>query len=304
MNISQIDLNLLRVFDAIHRRGSVSRAAAELGLTQSAMSNALRRLRDSVGDPLFVRERYGVLPTPVADQLSPFVREALDAVDRGLDRIARFDPATAERSFSLIMTDIAEAVILPRLVEEFRVAAPGITARAINLPIEETAAALRSGEADLAIGYLPDFPGRFFQRHLFDTQYVCIAAADHPLTRTPLTLDGFRQARHAVAEAQGTGHFVVEQTLEKLGIERRIGARVPHFLSIPFIVAASDLIATLPRALGVTMKNGPAVVMLDHPVDLPTVDIRLLWHERFHEDPANRWLRRVLTRVFGTVEWT
>ena len=304
MNIQNLDLNLLRVFDAVHRRGNVSRAAGELGMTQSATSNALRRLRETVGDPLFVRERYGVLPTPVAEQLHPFVQEALGAVARGMERIARFDPASVVRTFAVIMTDIAEAVILPRMVEAFRTSAPGVSVRAVNLAIDETPAALRSGEADIAIGFLPDFDGRFFQRHLFDTDYVCIAATDNPLAGAALTLEGFTQARHAVAEARGTGHHVVEQTLERLGIDRRIGARVPHFLSIPFVVGASDLIATIPRALGATMHHGPPVTMLAHPIALPVVDIRLLWHERFHEDPANRWLRRQMTRVFRTVEWT
>lgn len=304
MNMSNLDLNLLRVFDAVHRRRNVSRAASELGMTQSATSNALRRLREMLGDPLFVRERYGVLPTPVAEQLHPFVQDALGTVARGLERIARFDPASVVRTFAIIMTDIAEAVILPRMVEAFRTAAPGVSVRAVNLAIDETPAALRSGEADIAIGFLPDFDGRFFQRHLFDTDYICIAAPDNPITRSALTLEGFRQARHAVAEARGTGHHVVEQTLERLGIERRIGARVPHFLSIPFVVGASDLIATIPRALGMTMLHGPPVSLLAHPVALPTIDVRLLWHERFHEDPANRWLRQQISDVFRTVEWT
>ena len=303
-NINRLDLNLLTVFDAVMRRRSVSRAAADLGLTQSTVSNALRRLREALGDPLFLRESHGVTPTAFADELAPHVETALAALQDGLDRSRRFDPVTAERRFNVIMTDIAEAVILPRLLDLCRATAPGVSLRAMNLAIDETAAALRSGEADLAIGFLPDFAGRFYQRFLFDTPYVCIAAADNPIARGPLTLKKFAAARHAVAEAQGTGHSVVQQVLEKRGIRLRVGALVPHFLSIPYVVAASDLIATVPRGFGVAMHAPSALKMMPHPVELPNVDIRLLWHERFQRDPANRWLRERLVEVFETVEWT
>lgn len=304
-NIRSLDLNLLVAFDAVMRRRNVSRAAADLGLTQSTLSNALRRLRVRLGDPLFVREPHGVVPTPFAEALAPHVREALAAIGRGLERTRGFDPATVERGFTLIMTDIAEAVILPRIMEMCRLTAPGVSIRAVNLSIDDTPEALKSGAADIAIGYLPDFEGGFVQRFLFETCYVCIAARTHPLARKGgLDVSDFRRARHAVAEAQGTGHSIVEHTLARLGIERRIGARVPHFLSIPYVVAATDMIATIPRALGVTMHGGPPVAMLPHPVDLPRVDIKLLWHERFQADAANRWLREHLVRVFETVEWT
>ena len=303
-NIRNFDLNLLVVFEAIMRRRNVSRAAADLGLTQSAISNALRRLREALDDPLFLRESRGVTPTAYADSLMPYVEAALEAVRQGVEGTRRFDPATAERRFNVIMTDIAEAVILPRVLDMCRSTAPGISIRAMNLSIDETEEALKSGAADIAIGFLPDFRGRFYQRFLFDTDYVCIAAADNPLARGKFTLKKFTEARHAVPEAQGTGHDVVQRTLEKRGIRLRIGASVPHFLSVPFVVAASDLIATVPQAFGVTMQAPRPLKMLPHPLDLPKVDIRLLWHERFQRDPASRWLRDRLVEVFETVEWT
>lgn len=303
-NIGKLDLNLLLVFDAVMRRRSVSRAAADLGLTQSTVSNALRRLRDALGDPLFLRESRGVTPTAYADELAPYVESALAALRDGLERSRRFDPATANRRFTIIMTDIAEAVILPRVLDLCRVSAPGMSIRAINLPVDDTPDALRSGDADLAIGFLPDFAGPFYQRFLFDTPYVCIAASGNPLARGRMTLKKFAAARHAVAEAQGTGHSVVRRTFEKQGLRLRIGALVPHFLSIPYVVAASDLIATVPRGFGVAMHAPAALKAMPHPVDLPTVEIRLLWHERFQRDPASRWLRDRLVDAFETVEWT
>ncbi len=303
IDIRRFDLNLLVAFDAIMRRGNVSRAAAELGLSQSTMSNALKRLRDALGDPLFVRESHGVAPTPFAERLRPYVETALTAVRDGLEEKRDFDPRTARRTFNIIMTDIAEAVILPRVLDMCRASAPGIAIRAVNLPIDRTADALRTGEADLAIGFLPDFGGQFYQRHLFETEYVCIAAAANPVAKGKFTLEKYLAARHAVPEAPGTGHSVVQRTVERQGIELRVGARVPHFLSIPFVVASSDLVATIPRAFVTVLGARPAVKTLPHPLDLPKVEIRLLWHERFHADAASRWLREQLITVFRAVKW-
>lgn len=302
-NIRRIDLNLLVVFDAIMRRRNVTRAATDLGLTQSTISNSLKRLRDSLNDPLFVRESHGVAPTPFAERLMPYIEAALQSVSRGLEETRDFDPATAERTFNVIMTDIAEAVILPRMLDMCRTTAPGISIRAVNLSVDDTPEALRTGAADLAIGFLPDFSGQFYQEFLFATDYVCIAADDNPVTRGRFTLEKYLAARHAIPELQGTGYSVVQEILERQGIELRIGARVPHFLSIPFVVASSDLIATIPAAFVTVLGARTAVKTLPHPLELPKVEIKLLWHERFHADAASRWLRDQLVTVFETVQW-
>ena len=215
-----------------------------------------------------------------------------------------FEPATVQRTFNIIMTDIAEAVILLRVLDMCRGSAPGVSIRALNLSIDDTPDALKSGEADIAIGFLPEFSGQYYQRFLFDTDYVCIAAADNPIAKGKFTLEKYLAARHAIPEAQGTGHSVVQQTVERRGIELRVGARVPHFLSIPFVVASSDLIATIPRAFVTVLGARPPVKTLRHPLDLPKVEIKLLWHERYHADAANRWLRDQLVAVFKTVDWT
>jgi DNA-binding transcriptional LysR family regulator len=183
------------------------------------------------------------------------------------------------------------------------IAASGLSIRALNLSIEDIPEALKSGEADIAIGFLPEFSGQFYQQFLFDTDYVCIAAADNPIAQGRFTLKKYLAARHAIAELQGTGHSVVQQTLELQGIELRVGARVPHLLSIPFVVASSDLIATIPRAFGITFGAEPQLKQLRHPIELPKVEIKLLWHERFHADAASRWLRNQLVTVFKTVKW-
>lgn len=297
MNVAGLDLNLLAAFDAVWRHRTVSRAASALGVPQPTLSNALRRLRAMFDDALFVRGAGGVVPTPFAEQLAPHVAAGLAAFTRGLQLKRGFDPATARRQFTLVMTDIAEAVILPRLLEACRTAAPGISFRTLQLPAEAIVPALRAGEADLAIGFMPWLRSGAMQQHLFTSDYVCLAGARHPTIRTRITRAAFLSARHALAEAQGTGHQVVEKTLRRLGLEAQIGARVPHFLALPLIVAASDMLATVPGPLGKLMRGVADIRLYAHPLPLPRIPVRQFWHERFDDDPGNRWLRATLRRV-------
>lgn len=302
MNIEDLDLNLLVVFRTVMRTGNISRAADALKQSQPAVSNAVARLRRHLGDPLFVRGPRGVTPTPYAAEVAPRIDAALELLAEGLTRTP-FDPATAERDVAVIMTDIAEAVILPQALQVIGHEAPGVRFRALQLPSEAAAAALRSGEIDLAIGYLPDFEAGFYQQIVFETDYAVIGGVANPLLKGRLTAARFAKARHALAEAPGTGHHVVERTFRRHGLEDRIAARVPRFLSLPLLVAASDLLATVPRPLG-TMLAGAAVKVADHPLDLPQIDIQMLWHERVHRDPASQWLRQRLAEVFARTVWT
>lgn len=304
-NIRGLDLNLLRVFDAVMRTGNVSRAAEELGVTQSSTSGQLGKLRDALSDPLFVRESHGVAPTPFSESLYPYIREALDTIERGLKDVREFDPYTDNRTFTIIMTDIGETTILPSLIRAFSRFSPSISFRAINLPTHETPDALKSGLAELAIAYMPYLDVGFFQRKLFSTDYICLARKNRPETAKGVSMAAFKGAGHVVAEARGTGHFyLLEQNFEALGVERKIKVRVPNFMSIPHIVSNTDLLATVPRAFGVALKDGPASVRgYEHPVKLPSIDVKMLWHERFHKDPAHRWLREQIFSVVQDIHW-
>lgn len=297
MNIGAVDLNLLIAFDAIWRTRSVSRAAQTLGVPQPTLSNALKRLRRQFDDALFVRTAHGMTPTPFAAAIAEPVAEGLAAIDRGLRGRPDFDPATASRRFTIIMTDIAEAVILPHILEVCRRTAPGVSIRTRQLPMDATLPALRSGEVDLAIGYIPALRSGVMQQLLFTSDYVCLVAQRHPTIRRALTRRDFLGARHAVAEVPGTGHHVVEKTMLRLGLEPSIGVRVPHFLALPLIVAASDMIATVPRPLGKLMRGFAEIRLFDCPVNLPELPIRQFWHPRFNDDPASKWLRAILKRV-------
>ncbi len=302
MNMRPLDLNLLSAFAAVSRLGSVSRAAEALGVPQPTLSNALRRLRAALGDRLFVRGPGGVTPTPFAAELAASVTDGLGAIEQVLARRRDFDPARQERVFTLIMIDIAEAVILPRLVEACRVVAPRVSFRTVQLPMRDTHPALEAGTVDLAVGYIPALASGVYQQLLFETEYVAIERARRPPRRS-MTRQDFLAARHALSDAQGTGHSIVEETLARQRPAPRIGARVPHFLALPLIVAASDMVATVPRPLAHIMKGAAAISVHAHPLPLPRLKIKQFWHERFHADPANRWLRGVLRAAFVGVDW-
>jgi len=304
-NIRGLDLNLLRVFDAVMSTGSVSRAAEALGMTQPSTSGQIGKLREALGDPLFVRESHGMAPTPFSENLYPYIRDALDTIGRGIKDVREFDPYADNRTFTIIMTDIGETTILPSIIRAFSRFGPSISFRAINLPTHETPNALKSGLADLAIAYMPYLDVGFFQRKLFSTDYICLARNSNPMTTKGVSMAAFKTAGHVVAEARGTGHFyLLEQNFEALGIDRKIKVRVPNFMSIPHIVSDTDLLATVPRAFGAALKDGPAGVRgHEHPVKLPSIEVKMLWHERFHKDPAHRWLREQIFSVVQGIHW-
>jgi DNA-binding transcriptional LysR family regulator len=298
------DLNLVTVFEAVWRHRQISRAAAELNSSQPTVSNALRRLREIMDDRLFVRSGQMMMPTPLAQEIAPHWCDGLMAIRKGTTVKAGFNPATDRRRFSLLMTDIAEAIILPHLLDACRVAAPSVSFRTMQLDVEKTLPALRSGDVDLAIGYLPSLRSGVKQQLLFDADYVVISRKDHPIIRRSgkLTRAAFLACRHALAEATGTGHVAVERTLKRCGLGNSIGTHVPHFLALPMIVAASDLLATVPRPLARLLIDTVPIAIHQHPIRFSNLPIRLFWHERFDADLGLRWLRHTLRQALHRAE--
>jgi DNA-binding transcriptional LysR family regulator len=298
------DLNLVAVFEAVWRHRQISRAAAELNSSQPTVSNALRRLRLAMDDRLFVRSGQMMVPTPLAEEIAPHWCNGLMAIRRGGALKSGFNPATDRRRFSILMTDIAEAVIMPHLLAACRVSAPFVSFRTTQLDVEKTLHALRSGDVDLAIGYLPSLRSGVKQQLLFEADYVVISRKNHPIIGRSgrLTRPTFLGCRHALAEATGTGHVIVERVLKRFGLSGSIGTRVPHFLALPMIVAASDLLATVPRPLARLLMDAVPIAIHEHPIKFPTLPIRLFWHERFDADLGLRWLRHTLKQVVNRAE--
>jgi len=298
MNLAELDLNLLRVFDAVHTHRNVSAAAEALGLSQPAVSNALKRLRAEFGDELFTRGPRGMEPTPLADRTAATVAQALALLREGLEPGQAFDAATARRTFTLIMSDVGEIVFLPDLLQFLQSAAPGVRIEVVTLSVKEARLAMESGAVDLAIGFIPDLKAGFYQQRVFEQKYVCMVRHDHPTIGETLSMKGFIAARHAVVNAQGTGHGIVEAMFERAGLSPEVLLRLPHFLAAPMVVAATDLVVTVPQKLGEVFARVLPVRLLPHPLRIPEFKVNQYWHRRYHKDPANQWLRGHFARLF------
>jgi len=299
MNVADLDLNLLRAFDAIATEGSVTIAGERIGLSQPAMSNALSRLRQLFGDPLFVRTPRGMRPTPFAQQLAQPVREALRLIQGALQQHAGFEPGSSSNTFRFHMSDIGEMVFLPGLLERVKREAPGVKIEVVRIPIKEVHAALEAGELDLAIGFLPGLTTGMRQQSLFRDHYVCMLRADHPVVGARISAKQFREAAHVLVSYAGTGHQVIEETFVAQGLGARIAARVPHFLVVPMILARTDLIVTVPSRVAAIFAQTGNFKILPLPLSMPSFEVRLHWHQRFHQDPANRWLREAMTDLYA-----
>ena len=295
------DLNLLPVFEALFRHGSVTRAAAEVGLTQSAMSSALGRLRRQLNDPLFVNTRAGMLPTPRALELAPSLTDALVMVRDALGTRDAFDPRHTTRSLRIYMTDVGETVLLPGLMRHLDEHSPVLRLETAQLPAAEVAMRLETGDIDLAVGYLPQLRDKVRRARLFEEHYVCMTRPDHPLgRRAPLTLKEFVSARHVLIASMGSGHQVLERMLAERGLEKNVALRVPHFVVVPMIVATTDLIVSLPSHVADVSARLVKVKVHPLPIPMPGFDVSVYWHPRADSDPANRWLRGALLELFGT----
>ena len=296
--MAKLDLDWLGVFVEVYRTQSVTRAAERLGLTQAAASTALGKLRRHFDDPLFTRTARGMAPTPRADAIYPELSEALARIEAARGARSAFDPARTARSFRLCITDISEIVLLPTLVNALRRTAPKVSLDVEKISTDSPLR-LQSGEVDLAIGFMPDLEAGFYQQTLFMQDYVCLAAAGHPRIAGALTREAFAAESHIVVTSSGTGHAIVDKVLAREGIERRVFLRLPSYLSVARIVARTELLVVVPRLVGDSFAAQEAVQVLDPPIALPSYAVKQHWHERFHADAGNAWLRGVMAELFG-----
>jgi len=293
------DLNLLRVFDAVWATRSVSKAAERLALTQPAVSSALARLRKVYADPLFTRVGSTMAPTPFCTEQAHYLLDALALVDRSLADIKSFDHAKSQRTFMLRMQDIGEVCFMPTLLAHCKKAAPQISFRTTFPPLEVTRQGLADGRIDLAVGYLPGLEAGIHRREMFMASYVCVMRKGHPLTRKALGLAEMAAAEYLMVEYSGTGHSNLERELREAGIARRVRLRIPQYLAAPHVVATTDLLWIVPGMLaGILAKNFPLAIR-PCPLHMPAFPVAVYWHDRFHRDPANQWLRQTFAALFN-----
>lgn len=299
MNIRSIDLNLLAVFDVIMRERNITLAATRVGLSQPAASNALARLRRILNDPLFVRTSNGMEPTPYAKALADPIRRACELIGDALQAGGGFDPAHSDRTFTFYMTDIGEVILLPAILRHLQQAAPRIAVKVMRIPQRGAQQVMAAGEVDLAVGLFPSLQAGFYEQTLYRDTFVCLARADHPKIRKTLTKRQFAEIPHALVSSAGTGHeAAVENIVGEQRVKRRVALTVPHFLVLPTIVAQTDVIVTIPHRMALSFGPLANIRLFTPPIKFPVISIKQHWHERFHHDPANRWMRGVIAQLF------
>jgi DNA-binding transcriptional LysR family regulator len=307
MNIKDLDLNLLRLFDAVWRSRSVSLAAQQLGMSQPAASQGLARLRALLGDALFERSGSGVRPTPRADRLAQGVQMALATIEEALNASQVFDPQRSERVLRVHLSDIGEARFLPELVQSLQHHAPGMRLEALSLPHGKIGPALDSGQLDLAIGFLPEVVDTLNQPLLSD-RYVVLMRQAHPVAERWKALEKSGQASTVAAHgvlaelefAAVRTHSDTLRILELMHWQHRLRLTVSHFLSLPGIVRSSDLAVLMPRnfAHGFAVEGALAIIEPDLPLRDFTVSMH--WSQRFDQDPCLKWLRQTVAQLFGS----
>lgn len=290
--MTELDLRHLRIFLAVHTTRNVTRAAESMGLSQSAVSVVLAQLRDHYGDPLFVRTSVGMNTTPRAEQLVPMVRQALQLLEQSLVHSAEFIPAEITRSFRLCMTDVGQMTLLPRLLARLLHLAPRARIEVVNIT-HDTARQLESGEADLAMGFTEHLQGGFFCQKVFDEGFACIVARDHPRIIHGITLEQLQQEGHVKVQLSATAHSIVDRILERRRIRRRFAATVPSFLGLGQLVSNSELVAIVPLRLATIFAAESRIKIVSPPLELPSYAVHQFWHDRYHRDPGNMWLRAV-----------
>ncbi len=304
MVFSQLDLNLLRVFDAIFQARSVTVAASNLHLTQPAVSKQLNRLRELLDDPLFVRTNDGMAPTPRAEALSIPIRQALSEVRNAMELQLGFNPELSDRTFRIFMSDLGQMVFLPKLLDLVSREAPNVNIHTVQVPASRMrGVALESGDVDLAVGYFEEFEGSIRQKVLFEEHYVGIVRANHPTIHQTLSFDQFLGTPHLVYQPSGGGHGSQESVVHKAfwaaGVGRRVAVRVAHTMGLTSIVSGTDLLVVVPYRLALACVALGDVTVLELPIEIPHFPIAQYWHERFHTDPGNHWLRDVISRLYG-----
>lgn len=291
------DLNLLPIFVALMEERSVTRAADRMGMTQPALSNALARLRLMLQDQLFVRERYGIQPTPIALELAPSIAEALARLDDAVLGQQEFDPATAERLLTIAPNGYVEFVLVPAVVARLQQVAPGIKLRLTPYGNDLVETGVVSGTTALVLGRVVDPPDNLVVQHVMDEGLACVVRAGHPEVGDSITREQFEGMKHVNIVPPGRMRAGLFQALAQQQLKRDVAISVTNFFAVAEMVAVTDYCATLPSLICRRLAQDPRLKVLEAPVDLGTFPVEMAWHVRYRQDPAHRWLRNLIGEV-------
>ena len=309
--LNRVDLNLLVYLDALLRERNVTQAAHSLGLSQPAMSNGLKRLREVFNDPLLIRTSDGMTPTAKAEELEPQLREILTGVDQALQPTDEFVPARENRVVRLMASDYAESTLLPAVLHELREQAPGVTLDIMN-PSDVSFLDVERGKVDLVINRFDQMPQSFHQITLWQDSFSCLLSPDNPILEN-FTLDSYLAADHIWVSKTGMGVGVgvnpddvqrlgwVDSTLASLGKKRRIRVFTRHYQAAMTLAEQNDLIATLPTRATHLKRDNPRVVVRDVPFDMPAMELKMAWSPLLQHNPGHRWIRQLITQVARSI---
>ncbi len=297
MNMAGVDLNLLLVFDALMQEHNVTRAGQRIGLSQPATSAALARLRHLFDDELLIKTSRGMQPTPKAIELTEKLRSALLQIQSALTEQERFLPAMSDRVFRLGMSDYAEFVLLPDLMQQLSHQAPQIQVQIRATDRQEALSLLDEDQIDLAIGFYPQESSWHQKQMLFEEQFVCVCRQDHPWVKKSLTLKTYLKASHLLVSLREDRTGRIDQSLAEQNLQRHIALTIPHFLLSGFILARTDLLAALPERLARFWMEFLPLKVLPLPLAVSGFSISMLWHSRNQNEPGNQWLRSIFTTL-------
>lgn len=307
MNLDRIDLNLLVYLDVLLREGSVTKAAQQLGITQPAMSNGLRRLRDLFNDPLLVRTSDGMTATERARELQPIIRKALAELEVALQPQQEFDASTSNRVFRIMVSDYAESTLVPELVKRLRTDAPDIILDVLT-PSDVTFKDVEAGKVDMAINRFDEMPQSFHQTTLWQDDFVCLVNPDHPGIGN-FDLPAYLVSKHIWVSKTGMGAGVgidpekvirlgwVDNALAELGYKRKISVFTRHYQMPALLALNNDLVATLPRKVADMQAESASLVVKEPPFKIPPFELKMAWSPLVQHHPAHRWLRRTIVDV-------
>lgn len=292
MNLSQLDLNLLKALDALLTDLNVTKAARRMDVSQPAMSNSLARLRHMLGDPLLVRGPGGMLPTPRAQELHDPIRRILSDVQRVIGPLGSFDPPTSEETFVIAATDYVELLLLPGVIRRLRAAAPGIKVVLRSVEGSKLPDDLTSGRIDVAIAFFQTLSPKLRKQVLFSDEFICVVSRHNPMAKNRLSLQTFLSATHLQISPSGRLGGRLDDALQGVGMRRNVNFVTSHFIAGAKIASQTDVITVIAKRIGQYLSDILPVKLLALPVETKSLNLILAWHERTHRDPARSWLRK------------
>lgn len=307
MQLNRIDMNLLVYLDVLLRERSVTKAADQLGISQPAMSNGLRRLRTLFDDPLLIRTSEGMTPTERARQLEPTLRTVLQDIERAIRPRSEFDAAASGRVFRIMVSDYAESTLIPPLLRRLREIAPSVILDLMT-PSDVSFFDVEQGKVDLVINRFNSIPQSFHQTTVWKDDFCCMVSRDNPILDN-FSLKNYLEAQHVWVSKTGFGVSVgvdpgdvqrlgwVDEVLRQLGKKRRITVFTRHYQAAMLLSEQNDLVLTVPSRAALLQAENPRLVVKAPPFEIPPIQLKLVWSPLLHHDPAHRWMRRLINEV-------